>query len=127
MHQQSVSRQRSGAHRSAVLSDQRTAIRAMEPQHYGSEDQDEVVAGKRAFAEYTAMADQVHAAVDPDDAEGRAAKAAMEVSSKVSHRLSLYVVPLAVSVCMMGPTMLTFRTYLYLRAWLLRLRSWTSC
>ena len=56
-------------------------MEAPHPQQFGRDDEDEVAAGKRAFAEYTAMADKVHAAVDADDEEGRAAKEAMQVTN----------------------------------------------
>ena len=58
-------------------------MEAPHPQQLGREDEDEVAAGKRAFAEYTAVADKVHAAVDADDAEGRAAQEAVQV--RASH------------------------------------------
>ena len=57
-------------------------MEAPHPQQFGRDDEDEVAAGKRAFAEYTAMADKVHAAVDADDEEGRAAKEAMQVTKR---------------------------------------------
>lgn len=58
-----------------------------DPQQFGRDDEDEVAAAKAAFAEYTAMAGKVHAALDADDAEGRAAKEAVQVSQHHSVRL----------------------------------------
>ena len=51
-----------------------------DPQQFGRDDEDEVAAAKQAFAEYTAVAGKVHAALYVDDAEGRAAKEAVRVS-----------------------------------------------
>jgi hypothetical protein len=71
-------------------------MEAPHPQQLGREDEDEVAAGKQAFAEYTAVADQVHAAVRADDAEGRAAQDAVQV--RASHLRSP-----AAATCLWSP------------------------
>lgn len=78
-------------------------MEAPHPQQLGREDEDEVAAGKQAFAEYTAVADKVHAAVDADDAEGRAAQDAVQV--RPSHRIACCCcVPMATGADRWPPT-----------------------